>query len=96
MQIRVIAICAGFALLGPLAAAEHPRRTDNKPAMSRDMQEAITFQRAKDRADARQAALEARHPSVQYGHAERSAEENQRQGRKVPDPGEKQWQRHQQ
>jgi hypothetical protein len=96
MRIRIIAIWAGLAVLGPLAAAEHPQpRATSKPAMTNDMREAIAFQRHKDQADARQAAIEARHPTVHYGNAEKRAEERQSQDRRIPDPGERQYQRDQ-
>ena len=57
-------------------------------AVDRDMQRAIAWERHKDRAAARQARLEARHPSVTYSNtnANRSADEDI-QGRKVVDPG---------
>ncbi len=54
------------------------------------MARAIAFQRAKDAADARQARLEARHPSVSYTHgADRGADRDVPQ---VKDPGERQYQ----
>lgn len=58
-------------------AKEHqkPAATTNSttnPTMSPDMRRAIAFERAKDRADARQAAIEARHPTVFYNQADRS------------------------
>ncbi len=67
-------------------------------AADRDMQRAIAFERAKDRADARQAAKERRHPSVTYDNnnsANRSADE-QVEGRRVKDPGPPAWQKHEQ
>lgn len=42
-------------------------------SMSPDMRRAIEFERAKDRADARQAAIEAKHPTVFYNHEESSS-----------------------
>jgi hypothetical protein len=74
-----------------LASAASPKKKQGQ--MSDDMRRAIAFQRAKDRADARQARLEARHPSVTYNNANsanRSAEEAPapQQGRRVKDPGE--------
>jgi len=59
-------------------------------ATDKDMQRAIAWERHKDRAAARQAQLEKRHPSVTYGTntANRSAEEPQ-SGNTVKDPGPK-------
>jgi hypothetical protein len=54
--------------------------------MAEDMRRAIAFERAKDRADARQAAIEAKHPTVFYNQADRSAGEGTTENR-VLDPG---------
>jgi len=61
-------------------------RAQGEP-MSADMRAAIAFQRAKDRADARQAAMEAKHPTVFYNQAERSAGGSATPGKKLLDPG---------
>ena len=66
-------------------AARSPKSTE----MSEDMRQAIAFERAKDRAAARQARIEARHPS--HFEANRAMDE-QNTGRKVKDttaPGAK-------
>ena len=56
-------------------------------AADRDMQRAIAWERHKDRAAARQARIEKRHPSVSYtNNANRSAEDNSATD-KVKDPG---------
>lgn len=56
-------------------------------AVDKDMQRAIAWERHKDRAAARQARLEKRHPSVTYNNsANRSADENSDANR-VKDPG---------
>jgi hypothetical protein len=58
--------------------------------MSEDMRQAIEFERAKDRAAARQARIEARHPSDR-SQANRTMDEHDT-GRKVKDtqaPGAK-------
>jgi hypothetical protein len=68
-----------FASLGFAADSDK-----NSSRMSADMREAIAFQRAKDRADARQARIEARHPTVFYNNANRSAD---RTGNPVRDAG---------
>jgi hypothetical protein len=66
------------------APAHSQKRSET---MTQDMRDAIAFQRAKDRADARQAAIEAKHPTVSYDHADRSATDEPATGKKVPDPG---------
>jgi hypothetical protein len=57
-------------------------------AVDKDMQRAIAWERHKDRAAARQARLEKKHPSVEYNNnnsANRSADEGQQST--VKDPG---------
>jgi hypothetical protein len=49
-----VAVAAGFVLM--------PAMADSKASEEKEVQEAIAFQRAKDRADAAQARKEARHP----------------------------------
>ena len=59
-------------------------------AADRDMQRAIAWERQKERAAARQARLEKRHPSVTYNsdsNANRSVEESAPAGKPVKDPG---------
>lgn len=82
----MIRLIAGLTVAAALAGAA-----------DRDMQRAIAFQRAKDRADARQAAKERRHPSVTYNNstANRSADE-QMEARPVKDPGPPAWRKHEQ
>jgi hypothetical protein len=55
------------------------------------MRQAIAFERAKDAADARQARLEVKHPSVTYSNANRSADRTDESttDRIVRDPGPK-------
>ena len=57
-------------------------------AVDKDMQRAIAWERHKDRAAARQARLEKKHPSVQYDNnsANRSADEGQQSTVKDPGP----------
>ncbi len=77
-----------FAGTGLAADKNTHQTTTQNQGMSADMRRAIAFQRAKDRADARQAAIERRHPTVLYNQAERSAEEMPPPGRRlVPDRG---------
>ncbi|MCU1235082.1 MAG: hypothetical protein JWP63_3049 [Candidatus Solibacter sp.] len=70
--------------------AANTQRTNNRSGMSDDMRRAIEFERAKDRAAARWARIEARHPS-----ADRSADrvmDDKDPGRPVKDskaPGAK-------
>jgi len=93
MSKTVLCVLLGSVLLGSTAVAQdHPARKTaqnqaNRESMSPDMRRAIEFQRAKDRADARQAAIEARHPTVFYHQANREAEDNSMPGKKVLDPG---------
>jgi hypothetical protein len=82
-----------FASAG-LAADQNAQKTKanqkehQTATMSDDMRRAIEFERAKDRADARQAAIEARHPSVVYNNeAARSTDEDTNSRRTVKDPG---------
>jgi hypothetical protein len=82
----------GAALvLSPLGFAQQSQDSQHKAAAqargdSDGVQQAIAFQRAKDRADARQAKLEQRHPSVDYSNADRSMDDSTA-GRHAPDPG---------
>ena len=89
----------GAALaLSPLGFAQQPQNSQQKAAQPRreseaqprgefdSVQQAIAFQRAKDRADAHQAKLEARHPSVDYSNADRRMDDSSG-GRHAPDPG---------
>src|SRR5258708_2847507 len=87
MKSRLLLGLMGAGLVfAPMIAAETPKK---QTGMSEDMRQAIAFQRAKDRADARQARLEAKHPSVTYTDANRSADRNMDnlQGTPVKDPG---------
>ena len=90
MQTRLLIglACAGLCL-APLVKAEEGKQ--KKPEMSEDMRRAIAFERAKDRAAARQARLEARHPSVTNStNSANRADESATSGREVKDPGEPQ------
>ena len=64
--------------------------SEQKPVIE-GMRQAIAFERAKDAADARQARLEARHPSVTNSNANRSADRTDESTpeRTVKDPGPK-------
>ncbi len=77
-------VAAGAMLLAPLAVAQDRGRDRSNDA---DMRRAIEFQRAKDRADARQERRERVHPSVNNSNADRRSEDRN----KTPDPGERQW-----
>jgi hypothetical protein len=87
MKIKVVAGLLGAGLmLAPFSLAE-----DKKPKskqMDDDMARAIAFERYKDVAAARQAKLEARHPSVSYTNADRSVESDDDANR-VKDPAMK-------
>ncbi len=80
-------LLASGLVLATAAFAQTPKKTKansdrNQTTMSQDMRQAIAFERAKDRADARQARLEARHPSVPPPNAERLQDQST-----VKDPG---------
>ena len=79
-------------LLAPLALAQNTVALHgvNVPDNDPDMQRAVRFERAKDRADLRQAKKERRHPTVSYhGSADRRAPEPNA----VKDLGERRWQK---
>jgi hypothetical protein len=91
MHRSLLAGVIGAALvLSPLGFAQQPQEDPQKAAQpqrdSDGVQRAIAFQRAKDRADARQAKLEERHPSVDYSNADRQMDDSSG-GRHAPDPG---------
>jgi hypothetical protein len=60
-------------------------------SLSPDMRRAIAWEHYKDVAAARQARIEARHPTVTYGEANRDAEEQVTHDRRVVDPGPPAW-----
>lgn len=79
-------LAAAGLLLVPLSAADKtpkPKQTQTEQ-MDPDMQRAIAFEHYKDVASARQAAIEAQHPTVFYNNADRSAPDDfSSQGKKV-------------
>ncbi|HUK15050.1 MAG TPA: hypothetical protein VLW65_01490 [Bryobacteraceae bacterium] len=85
----VLCVFVGSVLLASAGLADDKatQKTERNKPTSDDMRRAIAFERAKDRADARQAAIEAKHPTVFYNQAERSAQDNPTGGNKVPDRG---------
>ena len=90
MRIRLLAgILGAGLLLTPWSMAEDSRSKSKPQKMDEDMRRAIAFERLKDRAAARQERQEARHPSVKYSDADRSADQEDEQGRAVKDPGAK-------
>jgi hypothetical protein len=89
MRARILTGLIGAGLVfTPVLLAQTAKR---KPAaMSEDMKQAIAWERFKDLAAARQARLEAIHPSVTYTDANRSADrsvEESNPGKPVKDPG---------
>jgi hypothetical protein len=66
-------VTAGFVLSPFAYAADRPQK---KNRVDNDMAQAIAFERQKDAAAARQARIEAKHPTVTYSNseAERSAD----------------------
>ena len=69
MKTRLLAGLLGTGMVFASLASAADATKKKSGGMSADMREAIAFQRAKDRADARQARLEARHPSVHYDNS---------------------------
>jgi hypothetical protein len=102
MHRNLLAGVIGAALvLSPFGFAQQPQKSPEKAAQpqreskaaqprgeSDGVQQALAFQRAKDRADARQAKLEERHPSVDYSNADRRMDDSS-DGHHAPDPGPK-------
>ncbi|MGA7238714.1 MAG: hypothetical protein WBY44_23735 [Bryobacteraceae bacterium] len=94
MSRTSIILTASILSMAPLALAQDAATTRATPratsvrANDPDMQRAIQFQRAKDRADALQATKERRHPSVSYNS---SADRRVEVPNGVKDPGERQW-----
>jgi hypothetical protein len=89
MKARILAGLIGAGLVfAPMVSAATAKK---KPgAMSEDMRRAVAWERYKDLAAARQARLEAVHPSVTYTDANRSADrsaEPPTSGKTVKDPG---------
>jgi len=81
----VLVIAAGLAL-APCGFSQQPKKKASTPKQDEGVAQAIAFERAKDAADARQARIEARHPTVQEpGEANRSTESQA--GRPVTDHG---------
>jgi hypothetical protein len=73
MKTRLLAGFMGVGLLlAPLGLAQDKEQKPKK--MDDDMRRAIAFERYKDLAAARQARKEAKHPSVTYDNADRSAD----------------------
>jgi hypothetical protein len=88
MKARILAGLMGAGLVfAPMVLAATDKK---KPAMSEDMRRAIAWEHYKDLAAARQSRLEARHPSVTYTDANRSADRSAEEsdpGKTVKDPG---------
>jgi hypothetical protein len=91
MKIHLLTGVVGVVLtLSPLGFAQqrhdNPAKVSARENEANGVRAAIAFERAKDRADAHQARLEARHPSVDYSNADRSMD-NSSDGHRVPDTG---------
>ena len=95
MTKNFLAGVIGTALIfSPLTFAQRPdnaqtERTSQQASRNRTdsgVQQAIAFERAKDRAAQRQARLEARHPSVDYSNADRMMDDST-PGKQLRDPG---------
>jgi hypothetical protein len=91
MKLNFLTGVIGTALLlAPLGFAQqqntNPKVSHQAQSGADGVREAIAFQHAKDRADARQARLEAIHPSVDYSNADRQMDDSPTANR-VKDPG---------
>ena len=88
MHAKLLAGLVAAAFLStPLVQAAD--RAQKRTRTDSDMARAIAFQKQKDAADARQARLEAKHPTVTYSKsADRSADRDA-SGQRVPDQGER-------
>jgi hypothetical protein len=88
MTARILSATLGTVLLiAPLTFAQDQKPSPSKPAkstentadrqsnMSPDMQAAIAWERHTEAAAARQARIEAKHPTVTYNSANRSADD---------------------
>ena len=105
MTTRILSATLGTLLLiAPVFAQEkkpspsQPARSnpqssqgtaDRESQMSPDMQAAIAWERHKDAAAARQARIEARHPSVTYNNANRSMDGGEGKVKDEKAPGAK-------
>ena len=82
MRTRFLAgfVTTGFLLTSLVFAADQPKKNSKE---SDDMARAIAFERHKDAAAARQARIEAKHPSVTYynSDADRSSDQNANQSK---------------
>jgi len=86
-------VSAGFLLTPFVFAADQAKKKDKE---SDDVAQAIAFERQKDAAAARQARMEAKHPTVTYSNseAERSADgDASKHSNKAGEDHEKQEQR---
>lgn len=82
-------VTAGFLLTSLALAADQPKK---KSKESDEVAQAIAFERYKDAAAARQARIEAKHPTVTYSNseAERSADREKSKTEKPSDQSSKQ------
>jgi hypothetical protein len=101
MTAKILTATLGAVLLiGPAFAQDKkpsPTRTpkstestaDRESRMSPDMQAAIAWERHKEAAAARQARIEAKHPTVTYNGANRSTEATENKVKDEKAPGAK-------
>jgi hypothetical protein len=101
MTKRILSATLGTVLLlapafaqdqkpSPTRSAKSKEKTaDRQSNMSADMQAAIAWERHKEAAAARQARIEARHPSVTYNNANRSTEDSAPKVKDEKAPGTK-------
>lgn len=101
MTARILSVTLGTLLLVAPAFAQENKPSPTRPAkssqstadresqMSPDMQAAIAWERHKDAAAARQARIEARHPTVTDNNANRSVDEGKGNVKDEKAPGAK-------
>ena len=87
MQARFVIGIAALAMpLLNVAATKNQRQKSPDEGMA----QAVAFERAKDAADARQARIEAKHPTVFYKNSDDRNADREVSGQNVPDSGEAQ------
>jgi hypothetical protein len=87
MRARLVIAIA--ALIPPLMAQTAPKQQKRESQDNRVAQ-AIAFEKAKDAADARQARIEAKHPTVFYKNSDDQNANREFPSQKIPDSGQAQ------
>jgi pectin methylesterase-like acyl-CoA thioesterase len=90
MRARLVIAIAALAL--PLVAATKDQK---QKSQDEGVAQAIAFEKAKDAADARQARIEGKHPTVFYKNSDDQNANREVPPQKIPDSGETQPQERQ-